>query len=199
MKFDRRRMIGALAGATGCMAVPKAFAAPASSHRPAALDEALAALDRNADRGIARDIIGLVDFSRPSRDQRFQVVDVANGRVLASYLVSHGRGSDPRNTGWVQEFSNRPGSNASSSGSFLTGDAYYGKHGRSRRLHGLDVSNNNAFDRAIVMHGADYVTAGMAERTGRVGRSLGCFAVEQRVRDEVLDRLGKGRLLFAAG
>ncbi|RVQ68820.1 murein L,D-transpeptidase catalytic domain family protein [Croceicoccus ponticola] len=199
MKLDRRRAIGALFAATSGLAAPRVFATPRKLARPAALTQALAALDRHAHRGIARDVIGLVDFTRPSRDRRFEIVDIANGRVVASYLVAHGRGSDPRNTGWVQEFSNRAGSNASSAGSYVIGDTYFGKHGRSRRLLGLDPTNSNAFDRAIVMHGADYVTPTMAAREGRIGRSLGCFAVEQHVRDEVLDRLGKGRLLFAAG
>ena len=76
--------------------------------------------------------------------------------------VAHGRGSDPANSGWAEHFSNRPGSNASSQGSFLTGDTYVGKHGRSRRLHGLDPQNNLAASRGIVIHSASYVDPGLA-------------------------------------
>jgi hypothetical protein len=112
-------------------------------------------------------------------------------------LVAHGRGSDPDNTGWVQRFSNRPGSNASSNGSFLTGDTYIGKHGRSRRLIGLDPENDEAEPRAIVIHAASYVSRAMAREQGRVGRSQGCFAVAADDLDQVLARLGAGRLLFA--
>jgi hypothetical protein len=142
-------------------------------------------------------MMGLVDFSEPSRMARFRIIDIGNGRVVASHLVAHGRGSDPGNTGWLELFSNRPGSNASSRGSFVTGGTYYGKHGRSGRLHGLDPDNSNAASRAIVMHGADYVSPGMALLQGRIGRSLGCFAVPQREIGEVLGLLGEGRMLFA--
>lgn len=113
-------------------------------------------------------------------------------------LVSHGRGSDPGNSGWLQSFSNRPGSEASSQGSFLTGDTYFGKHGRSRRLYGLEPSNDQAARRAIVIHSASYVSDDMAEEHGRIGRSQGCFAVAGNELDMVLARLGPGRLLYAA-
>ncbi len=143
-------------------------------------------------------MLGLVDFSARSNEMRFQLVDVANGRIAANWLVAHGRGSDPGNSGWLKEFSNRPGSNATSRGSFLMADTYVGKHGRSRRLIGLDPENSLAWQRAIVVHGARYVDGIQALRAGRVGRSLGCFAVEQRKIAEVLERLTKGSLLFAS-
>lgn len=206
MNFNRRNLIRAGAVGLSGLAAPRAFATPANSRRPAALVAALAALDAHSashsglppGQAIKRDFIGLVDFNQHSREKRFDIVDVAGGRVVKSYLVAHGKGSDPAHTGWVQTVSNRVGSNQSSDGSYLTGAAYYGKHGRSRRLHGLDPSNSHAFARAIVMHGADYVSPSLIVRHGKIGRSLGCFAVEQHVRDEVLDIMGEGRLLFAA-
>ena len=134
----------------------------------------------------------------PSREARFHLVNVGSGRVETSYLVAHGMGSDPGNTGWAKRFSNRPGSNASSTGCVLTGDTYYGRKGHSRRLQGLDPENSNALERAIVIHGADYVDASMADREGRIGRSWGCFAVQERQIGEVLQRLGSGRMLFAS-
>jgi hypothetical protein len=197
MNFNRRHFLGAvIAGSTGLVS-QRAFAAVKLGERPALLGQAMAALDSHGSRIFQRDVVGLVDFSLPSRDQRFHLVDVASGRVVTSFLVAHGRGSDPANSGWATRFSNRPGSNASSEGSYRIGDAYYGKHGRSRRLHGLDPVNSLALQRTIVIHGASYVDAGMAANQGRIGRSLGCFAVQQHEIDKVLDRLGPGRLLFA--
>ncbi len=146
---------------------------------------------------VHRDRIGVADYSQGSGDARFHLVNVDERRIEASFLVSHGRGSDPKNSGFVERFSNLPGSNASSSGSFLTDATYYGKHGRSRRLLGLEPENNLAWERAIVIHGAAYVDRSVAELEGRVGRSLGCFAFEEAKIDEILKRLGRGRLLFS--
>lgn len=204
MNISRRHFLGASFAVSAALAAPGALAAsriaaqPRLGQRPPLLPQALAALDRHGSRVAHRDTIAIADFSAASRDLRFHLVDVAGGRIKASYLVAHGKGSDPVNSGFVQRFSNRPGSNASSDGSFLTGDTYYGKHGRSRQLRGLDPQNNLAFERAIVVHGAAYVDMNMALNQGRVGRSLGCFAFEQCEIEEVLGRLGSGRLLFAA-
>ena len=192
------------------LALPKALAAPASAEVPLAaampqqagppdmIARALAALDTHASLVPNRDRIGVADYSLYSNEYRFHIVDVAGGKISRSYLVSHGKGSDRANSGMVQRFSNVPGSNASSDGAFLTGQEYYGKHGRSRRLHGLDDRNDQAFDRAIVIHGASYVDRNMALNQGRVGRSLGCFAFEKCEIAEVLELLGPGRLLFSA-
>lgn len=197
MKINRRHFLGAVAaGSTGLIA-PRAFATVRSGPPPALLGQARAALDRHSSSVQHRDVLGLVDFSLHSGQPRFHLVDIASGRVAQTWLVAHGRGSDPANSGFVQRFSNRPGSNASSEGSFLLDSTYYGKHGRSRRLRGLDPENSLAFQRAIVVHGAAYVSPGAALAHGRVGRSLGCFAVAQGTIDEVLARLGPGRLLFA--
>lgn len=204
MTVSRRHFLGAsfvLSSeflASGALALPRVAARPATGPRPALLAPALEALDRHAKWIMQRDLIGIADFSGHSRETRFHIVDVASGRVRKSLLVAHGRGSDPANSGFVQSFSNQPGSNASSEGSFLTGEAYVGKHGPSRRLHGLEPKNNRAFARAIVIHGAAYVDMAMAQKQGRIGRSEGCFAFEKAEMDEVLKQLGPGRLLFAA-
>jgi hypothetical protein len=212
MNLQRRHVLGAALIAGASLIAPGTLANPVlrnpssplpgvagNTDMPLALRQALAALERHSGRIAHRDRIALADFSRHSKEMRFMLVDVAGGRIEKSYLVSHGRGSDPSNSGFVQRFSNRPGSNASSRGSFLTGDTYVGKHGRSRRLHGLEDENDMAYARAIVIHGAGYVDRGMAQRQGRIGRSLGCFAFEQAEIGEVLERLGPGRLLFATG
>ena len=127
---------------------------------------------------------------------RLHLVDLIGGGTT-TLLVAHGRGSDPANTGWLERFSNRPGSNASSSGSFLTGETYSGKHGRSRKLIGLGPENDEAERRAIVIHAASYVSREMVIDQGRIGRSQGCFAVSQDDLAQVMARLGPGRLLFA--
>jgi hypothetical protein len=210
MDFSRRQFVGAaiatVLGGLAPASVPEpaatllrtAPAVPKQADRPPLLDEAMAALDTHQGRVVQRDLLGLVDFSAHSSTPRFQLVDVASGRVAASCLVAHGSGSDPAHTGWVQRFSNRPGSNASSQGSYLTAHAYVGKHGRARRLIGLDPENSLALDRAIVIHGADYVSEDLAEAQGRIGRSQGCFAFSQQRIAAILDRLGEGRLLYAS-
>ncbi|MFA7588303.1 MAG: murein L,D-transpeptidase catalytic domain-containing protein, partial [Novosphingobium sp.] len=162
MTFSRRRFIGGIAAGSAGLVAPRAFAMVRNDQCPALLPQAMAALDQHRSSVVQRDVMGLVDFSLPSGLPRFHLVDVLNGRVVMTRLVSHGRGSDPGNSGFVQRFSNVPGSNASSKGAFLTGDTYFGKHGRSRRLIGLDPENNLAFPRAIVIHGASYVDSGMA-------------------------------------
>ena len=196
MIFSRRHFLGAAAAGSAGLVAPRAFAAVQSFDRPVLLSRALAALDAHGSKIPFRDVVGIVDFAAPSRVPRFHLVDLGNGR-MTTHLVAHGRGSDPGNTGWAHMFSNRPGSNASSCGSFVIGGSYYGKHGRSRRLRGLDPENSNAANRAIVIHSADYVTRQMARSQGRVGRSLGCFTVTKDDLGEVLTRLGEGRLLFA--
>lgn len=198
MNFNRRQFLGAVAAGTAGLAAPRAYATVSSGSRPALLPRAMAALQAHGNSIAHRDVIGIVDFAALSRSPRFQLVDIGNGRVLDTLLVSHGRGSDPSNRGWVERLSNVPGSNASSSGSFLTGAIYHGKHGRSRRLLGLDPENSLALQRAIVIHAASYVSQDMALTQGRIGRSQGCFAVADDDIGAVLSRLGDGRLLFAA-
>ena len=144
-----------------------------------------------------RDVVGVADYSQASSKPRFHLVDLARSRV-DSFLVSHGRGSDPDHSGWLQRFSNDLGSNASSRGAYLTGDHYSGRHGPSMRLIGLDATNSNAFARAIVVHGAWYVGEDILEKHGRLGRSEGCFAFAEAEVQTIMRRLGPGRLLFSA-
>lgn len=198
MNFSRRRFLGAVAAGSAGLVGPPVFASVQTGVQPDLLPRALAALDAHRSKIVKRDLVGIVDFSAHSRLPRFHLVDIANGRIDSSLLVAHGRGSDPVNTGFVQKFSNRHGSNASSSGSFLTGETYYGRHGRSRRLIGLDPENSEAWNRAIVIHGANYVDPGMAQVQGRIGRSQGCFAFSYRDISEVLRRIGPGHLIYAS-
>jgi hypothetical protein len=164
---------------------------------PEMLRRALAALERHQDKIPNRDVIAVADFAQASRQPRFHLVNVGDARVT-SYLVAHGKGSDPGHTGWLKKFSNVVGSEATSEGAYATGDFYTGQHGRSQRLHGLDDTNNNAFDRAVVIHGAWYVSKDMIRQHGVLGRSQGCFAFEQDKLNAVMARLGQGRMIYAA-
>lgn len=175
----------------------KVEAAVREADRPPLLDEALAALDTHSRQVVHRDSLALVDFDSHSREPRMHFVDVAGGRIERSWLVSHGSGSDPVATGMLQRFSNQPGSNASSRGAFLTANPYYGKHGLSQRLIGLDPTNNMALDRAIVLHGAPYVDPALIASQGRIGRSQGCFAVQQGEIETLMAMLGEGRMIYA--
>jgi hypothetical protein len=197
MMLNRRQMLGAAFIVTAGLGAGQALASGGTGSRPGLLPRAMAALQTHSSSIAHRDVIGIVDFAYPSRVPRFHLVDLVGGKT-STFLVSHGRGSDPANSGWLQRFSNQPGSNASCDGSFVIGQTYFGKHGRSRRLHGLDPMNSMAASRAIVIHAADYVSDDMARNHGRIGRSQGCFAVSSQDIDEVLSRLGPGRLLFAA-
>ena len=157
---------------------------------------ALLALHAGGDRIRHRDVIGISDFDKASREPRFYLVDMVGG-LVTSYHVAHGRGSDPDHSGWLERFSNAVGSEATSRGAYVTGDIYYGKYGRSLRLTGLDPSNDNADARAIVVHAAAYAEPSMIEQYGKLGRSEGCFALSQLSLQYVLLKLGPGRLLYA--
>jgi hypothetical protein len=166
---------------------------------PAGIDPALfarakAALDQHGI--VPRDAIGIADFSSPSSEQRFHVVDLQNGAV-ESHLVCHGRGSDPSHSGFLERFSNDFGSYATSSGTYVTDDYYYGKYGLSLRVRGLDWTNNNAEPRAIVIHHAWYAEPEMIQQHGMLGRSEGCFAMPQTSQDKVMRRLAGGRMIYA--
>ncbi len=143
-----------------------------------------------------RDVIGIVDFSSPSADPRFHLVDLLGGSV-ESHRVAHGRGSDPDHSGYVERFSNDFGSYASSNGAYVTGDTYDGKYGTSMKVSGLDWTNNNAESRAIVIHNAWYAEDEVARDFGKLGRSEGCFAFSRASQWKVMSRLADGRMIYA--
>ncbi|HMT45267.1 MAG TPA: murein L,D-transpeptidase catalytic domain family protein [Chakrabartia sp.] len=197
MSWNRRSFLARGLAATGALAVARPVLAATPRTAPRLMDEAIAALARHGGKVRHRDVVGLVDFAIPSRAPRFHLVDLVGGNV-ETLLVAHGKGSDPDHSGWLQRFSNVPGSEASSNGAYLTGSEYVGKHGRSQRLVGLDPTNNLAEERAIVVHAADYVGEDVLRMQGKLGRSQGCFAVRQDDLSLVLARLGEGRLIYAS-
>jgi L,D-transpeptidase catalytic domain len=147
--------------------------------------------------GIAfQDRVGVVDFGQPSRAPRFALVDMVHGAVQF-FPVTHGRGSDPQHDGWLKNFSNRPGSLATSRGAYRTADYYWGANGSSMRLDGLEPDNSNAMARAIVVHGAWYAEPTLISEQGKLGRSEGCFVFGADLLPEILYKLGPGRLIVA--
>ena len=137
----------------------------------------------------------VIDFSRPSTERRMWVYDLRSKTLLFEELVSHGRNSGMN---LAQSFSNVAESNMSSLGLYRTAEAYIGKHGYSLRLDGLDRGfNDRARERAIVIHGAEYVSPAVTKAQGRLGRSLGCPAVRPEVSRQLIDAVKGGGLVFA--
>lgn len=133
---------------------------------------------------LQKDILTLIDFSLSSNTKRLWVIDMKNFTVLYHSLVAHGR-----NTGeeYAENFSNTSESYKSSLGFYLTGEVYQGKHGTSLRLDGLEKGiNDNARNRAVVIHGADYVSDSFIKNNGRLGRSQGCPALPVDISDEII-------------
>jgi hypothetical protein len=161
---------------------------------PQLFAKAKAALDTH--KVWPRDVIGIADFSKPSSDPRFFVVDLMSGNV-ESHRVAHGRGSDPDHSGFVERFSNDFGSYATSNGAYITGDYYDGKYGTSMKVRGLDWSNYNAEARAIVIHNAWYAEDDMIPIHGKLGRSEGCFAMSRKSQYDVMRKLTGGRMIYA--
>jgi hypothetical protein len=177
------------------LTAPLVQLAERSGLRRGVLQLALRAHQRATAAGLtSRPLLTVIDFSRPSREKRLWVLDLAQGRVLAHELVAHGR-----NTGddLAERFSNQPGSLQSSLGTFLTGAVYHGKHGLSLPLRGLEASNDRAEARAIVIHGADYVNAAIVRQLGRLGRSQGCPALSRAAAPGIIRLIQDGTILFA--
>jgi hypothetical protein len=167
-------------------------AAPAAD--PAVLALALRARSCAIDAATATRL-AVIDYSRPSTQQRLWVFDLRQPRLLYSEYVAHGRNSGEN---LATRFSNREGSLQSSLGLFRTAETYDGDNGYSLRMDGLEPGiNDRARDRALVMHGAWYVDPLQALKQGRLGRSLGCPALRPQVAHAVIDTLKDGQLLFA--
>jgi hypothetical protein len=201
--LTRRALLGSGMLAAAGLACPalaagavEGVAAAAPGIDAALREQAMAALARHESAIWSRDVIGIVDFGLPSSVPRFHLVDLLRGSTT-TLLVAHGRGSDPDHTGMLQTFSNVEGSQATSEGAYLIGEAYSGIHGAARRLIGLDPTDDQADPRAIVIHAAWYVGPEIVAKQGRLGRSDGCFAVSEANIGQVLARLGRGRLLYA--
>lgn len=139
---------------------------------------------------------GIVNFDLHSAKPRLFVFDVGS-RQTDSYLCAHGKGSEgPTDDGIATVFSNVEGSNATSLGIYRCAETYSGHNGYSLRLDGLEETNSRARARAIVIHGADYVSEKFAEKHGRIGRSDGCPALDHEFSTTVIDQMKQGSLLL---
>jgi hypothetical protein len=137
----------------------------------------------------------VIDYSKPSVEPRLWVYDLATGTLLFKELVAHGK-----NTGdnLATRFSDEMNSRQSSIGLFVAADTYIGSNGYSLRLDGLEPGfNTHARERAIVMHGAPYVSTQFASAQGRIGRSWGCPALREAVAHQVIDTIRGGGVIFS--
>ncbi len=140
------------------------------------------------------DLLTIVDFSQASTSKRMYIIDVKKMKLLEHSLVAHGR-----NTGQLMAtaFSNVAESNQSSLGFYVTSETYNGKHGLSLRLDGMEKQiNDNARNRAIVIHGADYASESFCKSTGYLGRSFGCPAIPNNVSKSIINTIRNGSCLF---
>ncbi|MGX5687337.1 murein L,D-transpeptidase catalytic domain family protein [Arcticibacter tournemirensis] len=144
-----------------------------------------------------KQIISIADFNRPSTMKRLWIVDLASKKLLFNTLVAHGQGSgDNLATG----FSNTSESHQSSLGFYITSNTYHGKHGLSLRLNGMDEGfNTNALNRAVVVHGAEYVSSDFIKQHGRLGRSYGCPAVPVELTPAIINTIKDKTTLFISG
>lgn len=185
-----------------CAAKPsEAFMSPllrqASGLRAEVLRLALGASDCAASKGLVkhRNVLAVIDYSLPSSQPRLFVFDLAARKLLFRELVAHGKNSGDDRTSF---FSNSPGSLATSLGLFVTAEPYVGSNGYSLRLQGLEAGiNDRAWDRAIVLHGASYVSRAAVTALGRLGRSWGCPAVGKEIAGKLIDTLRGGSPIFA--
>lgn len=159
-------------------------------------NSALQGLQKLDSEGVIKkdDIITIVDFSQPSTMKRLYVLDLDNKQILFNTLVAHGRNSGGL---WAKSFSNRASSLKSSPGFYVTEDTYFGENGYSLRLDGLEKNiNDNARNRAIVMHGARYVDESAINKLGYIGRSWGCPAVPESQHQAIINTIKGGTCLF---
>lgn len=139
-------------------------------------------------------ILTIIDFSKPSTKERMFIIDIKNKQLIEKSLVAHGKGSG---VAFAEHFSNTPHSLQSSLGFFITAKTYQGKHGYSLRIKGIEPGiNSNAWQRAIVIHPANYVSTNFIEKYGRLGRSFGCPALPNNLNRKIIDLIKDSSCLF---
>ena len=168
----------------------------APSADPAVIGLALEATQCAVQHGLpSSQRLAVIDYSRPSTEPRLWVFDLPSHQLLYQELVAHGRNSGENQ---ARSFSNADGSLESSIGLFRTLDPYNGHNGYSLRMEGLEPGiNDHALQRALVIHGASYVSYSAARSQGRIGRSWGCPAVPLAVAPRLIDTLKGGQYVFA--
>ncbi|MGL4687943.1 MAG: murein L,D-transpeptidase catalytic domain family protein, partial [Fusobacteriaceae bacterium] len=142
-------------------------------------------------------LLTIIDFSKPSSEKRFYVIDLKNKKTVIKSYVAHGTKSGGN---IATSFSNKSNSKKSSLGFYLTENTYNGRNGYSMRLNGLEAGiNDKAKDRSIVIHGASYVSTAMIDAQGRIGRSFGCPALPKKMNKEVIDTIKNGSVIYIYG
>lgn len=196
--FPVALLLAALAPAAHAAAPSAGLAAALSQAAPAADPKVIALATRAlqcVQKTMPAHTLSVIDYSRPSTQPRLWVFDLDRRTLLFRELVAHGRNSGDN---LAKQFSNAPGSLMSSLGTFVTDGTYVGHNGYSLRLKGLDGRfNDNAESRAIVIHGASYVSPAFAASQGRIGRSWGCPAVRQGVAHRLIDAIKERAVVFA--
>ncbi len=138
-------------------------------------------------------ILSIIDMSKSSNTERFFIIDIKNKQVLHKSIVAHGQNSGFE---FAKNFSNKINSHKTSLGFYKTAETYFGKHGLSLRLDGLEYSNNNARKRAIVIHAADYVSDAFIKNNGRLGRSWGCPSLPKKDYNKIIEKIKEESILF---
>lgn len=141
-----------------------------------------------------KNIITVIDFSKKSDQKRLFVIDLRNNKLMYQTLVAHGRNSGLE---YATDFSNETDSHKSSLGFYITMNTYSGDHGYALKLKGCEKGfNNKAYDRAIVLHGSEYVTEQFLKSNGYLGRSFGCPALPEKMSKKIIDVVKNGSCLF---
>lgn len=144
-----------------------------------------------------KQVISIVDFTKASTQKRLWIIDLAAKKLLFNTLVAHGQGSGGN---FATSFSNTANSHQSSLGFYVTSNTYFGKHGLSLKLNGMDTNyNTNALDRAVVVHGAEYVSEAFVKQHGRLGRSHGCPALPVALTPSIIEAIKGKTTLFING
>lgn len=158
----------------------------------AAFDRAMRGYDKLEAK--KKKLLVVIDFSKPSTEERMCVVDIEDGKLLHTSHVAHGRNSGEN---YATSFSNKPGSHQSSLGFYVTENTYQGKNGYSLILEGLEKGiNDKAKERAIVIHGASYCDPSVIKSAGRLGRSFGCPALPSDKSKEIIDTIKEGVIIY---
>lgn len=143
-------------------------------------------------------VLAIADMTQPSTAKRLYVIDLKNKALLLRTYVAHGQGSGELH---CTSFSNREGSHATSKGLYRVGSEIVSpKHGPALLLHGLEQGlNDQALAREVIIHGAEYVSAGFIAEHGRLGRSWGCPAVSRAEMPRLIELLADGGALYIHG
>ena len=151
----------------------------------------------NVPMKVTKPVISIIDFNKASTEERLWIIDLKSKKLLYNTLVAHGKNSGDN---FARKFSNTPQSEMSSVGFYVTGETYTGKHGLSLKINGIDHGfNDNAYHRAIVIHGADYVSQSFVDQHGRLGRSQGCPALPIAKTSQIIQLIKDRSCIFING